>query len=67
MNGYEGRIKEGYGPMPPVGTMNNLSPEEITAIMNHERSSWGNNAKKVNVEDVKKFISNLQSQSVKNK
>lgn len=59
MNGYEGRIKEGYGPMPPVGTNNNLSAEEITAIMNHEKSSWGNNAKKVEADQIKQFISNL--------
>lgn len=56
MKGYEGRIKEGFGPMPPVGTNNNLSPEEITAIMNHERSSWGNSAKKVSADDVKKIV-----------
>ena len=45
MNGYTGRIQEGFGPMPAVGTNNNLSAEEITAIMNHEKSSWGNNGK----------------------
>lgn len=62
MNGYEGRIKEGFGPMPPVGTNNNLSPEEIVAIMNHEKSSWGNNAKKVDAEDIKKIIESLKSE-----
>lgn len=61
MNGYEGRIKEGYGPMPPVGKNNNLTPEEITAIMNHEKSSWGNNAKKVELDAIKKYISNLSA------
>ena len=63
LNGYSGRISEGYGAMPPVGANNNLTPEEIAAIMNHEKSSWGNNAKKVNVDDIKKFISNLKSPS----
>jgi cytochrome c oxidase cbb3-type subunit 2 len=56
MNGYTGRIKEGYGPMPAVGTNNNLSPEEITAIMNHEKTSWGNTGKKVTAEEIKKIM-----------
>ena len=43
LKGYNGRVSEGYGVMPPIGTNNNLSPEEVTAIINHERSSWGNN------------------------
>lgn len=56
MNGYTGRIKEGYGPMPPVGTNNNLSPEEITAIMNHEKTSWGNNSRTVTPDEIKKLV-----------
>ncbi|MEP6749640.1 MAG: cbb3-type cytochrome c oxidase subunit II [Bacteroidota bacterium] len=56
MNGYSGRIQEGFGPMPPVGTNNNLTAEEITAIMNHEKSSWGNEAKKISADDVKKLM-----------
>ncbi|HEY8661406.1 MAG TPA: cbb3-type cytochrome c oxidase subunit II [Hanamia sp.] len=56
MNGYSGRIQEGFGPMPAVGTMNNLSAEEISAIMNHEKSSWGNNAKKVTPEEIRKLM-----------
>ena len=57
MNGYSGRVQEGFGPMPAVGTMNNLSAGEISAIMNHERSSWGNNAKEVTPEEVEKLMS----------
>jgi cytochrome c oxidase cbb3-type subunit 2 len=56
MNGYSGRAAEGFGVMPAIGTINNLSAEEITAIMNHEKTSWGNNAKKVSPDDVKKLI-----------
>ena len=37
-------------------TMNNLSAEEITAIINHEKTSWGNNAKQISTEEVKKLI-----------
>lgn len=56
MKGYNGRVKEGYGEMPAIGTINNLSPEEVRAIMNHERSSWGNNAKEVSSADIKKIL-----------
>ncbi|MFC0512760.1 cbb3-type cytochrome c oxidase subunit II [Mucilaginibacter angelicae] len=56
MKGYNGRASEGYGIMPAVGTNNNLKPEEVAAIINHERGSWGNNAKKVTADDVKKII-----------
>jgi cytochrome c oxidase cbb3-type subunit 2 len=60
MKGYNGRVSEGYGIMPPVGTNNNLTPEEVTAIVNHERGSWGNSSKKVTVEEVKKIIASLK-------
>jgi cytochrome c oxidase cbb3-type subunit 2 len=60
MKGYNGRVSEGYGIMPPVGTNNHLKPEEVTAIINHERGSWGNNSKKVTVDEVKKIIASLK-------
>jgi cytochrome c oxidase cbb3-type subunit 2 len=59
MNGYNAR--EEYGVMPAVGTNNKLKPEEITAIMNHEKSSWGNNARKVTPEEVKKLMEVVKS------
>lgn len=67
LNGYTGRISEGYGPMPPVGTNNNLTAAEITAIMNHERSSWGNNGKKVDLADIDKLILSLKANSTEKK
>ncbi len=63
MNGYNGRASEGFGPMPPVGTMNNLSGEEISAIMNHEKTSWGNNAKKVTVDEIKKLMEAVKTKA----
>lgn len=54
MNGYDARAE--YGVMPPVGTNANLSTAEITAIMNHERTTWGNNAKKITEEEIKKLM-----------
>lgn len=56
MNGYSGREAEGFGPMPAIGTTSNLSAEEISAIMNHERTSWGNNSKKVTPDEIKKLM-----------
>jgi|SRR5689334_2131505 len=56
MNGYSGRAAEGFGVMPPVGTMNNLSADEITAIINHEKTSWGNDAKIITSDEVNKII-----------
>jgi cytochrome c oxidase cbb3-type subunit 2 len=60
MKGYDAR--EEYGVMPAVGTNNNLTPEEVTAIMNHERTSWGNSAKKLSVDEVKKFMVFIKAQ-----
>jgi cytochrome c oxidase cbb3-type subunit 2 len=54
MNGYDARPE--YGVMPAVGRNNNLTPEQVTAIINHERTTWGNNAKFVSQEDVIKII-----------
>ncbi|MGC4232106.1 MAG: cbb3-type cytochrome c oxidase subunit II [Niabella sp.] len=61
MKGYSGRESEGFGVMPAVGDNAGLTPEEVTAIMNHERTSWGNSAKKVTTEEVKKIMEFLQS------
>jgi len=54
MKGYDPRPE--YAAMPAVGLNNNLSAEEITAIINHEKSSWGNNAKPVSPEEVKRIV-----------
>lgn len=56
MNGYTGLVSQGFGPMPPIGTTNNLSAAEISAIMNHEKTSWGNNAKKVTPDEIQKLM-----------
>ncbi len=59
MNGYSGRVSEGFGIMPPVGVNAGLSPEEVTAIVNHERTNFGNTGTTVTVEEVKKIIDQL--------
>jgi len=54
MKGYDAR--EEFGVMPAVGMNAGLKPEEVAAIMNHERSSWGNNARKVTTQEVQKLM-----------
>lgn len=54
MRGYDARAE--YSIMNAVGLDNNLTPEDVTAIINHERTSWGNSAKAVSLEEVKKIM-----------
>jgi cytochrome c oxidase cbb3-type subunit 2 len=63
MNGYDARAE--YGVMPPVGTNANLSAAEITAIMNHERTTWGNNAKKITEEEIQKLMDFVKLKAAK--
>jgi cytochrome c oxidase cbb3-type subunit 2 len=63
LNGYSGREKEGFGVMPPVGTNAKLSAEEISAIMNHEKTSWGNDGKSVTPAQVKKLMELVKTQA----
>lgn len=58
MLGYNGR--EEFAAMPAVGTNANLKPEEVAAIMNHERTSWGNDASKVTADEVKKWMDTIK-------
>ena len=59
MKGYTARESEGYPAMPAIGVTNNLSPAEIHAIINHERSSWGNAGRPVPLEEVEKILQSL--------
>jgi len=54
MQGYDARPD--FAVMNAVGTDNKLSSAEVTAIINHEKTSWGNNAKTVEEAEVKKII-----------
>jgi cytochrome c oxidase cbb3-type subunit 2 len=57
MLGYDASPE--FAVMTPVGTDNGLTPEQVTAIMNHERTSWGNKGKKVSTDQVKKIMEGL--------
>ncbi len=63
MNGYDARPE--YAVMPAVGTNAGLSAEEILAIISHERSSWGNDAKIVDIAEVEEIIEFLNQNSAK--
>ncbi|MYY25916.1 cbb3-type cytochrome c oxidase subunit II [Elizabethkingia anophelis] len=58
MKGYDPRPE--FATMPPVGTNANFTPEDVTAIINHERTSWGNNAKRVTVDEVKIIMDKIK-------
>jgi cytochrome c oxidase cbb3-type subunit 2 len=51
LEGYDARPE--YATMQPFGDL--LTDEEIAAIVNFERSHWGNNAPPVTPDDVKKL------------
>ena len=54
MNGYDARPE--FGVMAATGTNMQFDENTVAAIINHERTSWGNNGKKVTIEEVKKIM-----------
>lgn len=54
MNGYDARAE--YGVMAAVGTNMGFTEKEVTAIINYERSNWGNNSKPVTPDEIKKIM-----------
>ena len=54
MNGYDARPE--YGTMAAVGTNMSFNEKQVAALINYERSSWGNNGKKVSPEEIKKIM-----------
>ena len=61
MNGYDARAE--YGAMPPIGTMMGFSAEDIAAIINHERTSWGNNGTPVTAEEIQDILTLLDTEN----
>ncbi len=58
MNGYDARPE--YGVMAAVGTNMEWTEHEVAAVINYERSSWGNQGKKVTPEEIKKIMDFLK-------
>ena len=54
MNGYDARAE--YGVMAAVGTNMRFTENDVAAIINYERTSWGNTGKKVTPEEIKKIM-----------
>ncbi len=54
MNGYDARPE--YGVMAAVGTNMSFTEDDVAAIINYERTSWGNAGKKVTPEEIKKIM-----------
>jgi len=58
MKGYNARPE--YAEMPAVGANANFTPEIVAALINHERTSWGNTGKKVTAEEVKTIMDEIK-------
>ncbi|MFV0199267.1 cytochrome c [Empedobacter falsenii] len=58
MKGYDPRPE--YASMPAVGDNASFTPEDVTAIINYEKASWGNSGKKVTVEEVKEIMDKIK-------
>jgi cytochrome c oxidase cbb3-type subunit II len=65
MNGYDARPD--YGVMAPIGTNMGFTENDVTAIINYERSSWGNNGKKVTIDEIKKMMDFVKIKAASNK
>ncbi|MGX1640302.1 cbb3-type cytochrome c oxidase subunit II [Sphingobacterium mizutaii] len=61
MNGYDSRPD--YGVMAAVGVNAGFTEKEVAAIINYERTSWGNNGEKVKAEDIKQIVDFVKTQS----
>lgn len=54
MNGYDARAE--YGVMAAVGTNMSFTENDVAAIINYERTSWGNTGKTVTPAEIKKIM-----------
>lgn len=63
MNGYDPRPE--YGAMPAIGTTMEFDENKVSAIINYERTAWGNSAKKTSPEEIKKIMDFIKSKTAK--
>ena len=61
MNGYDARPD--YGVMAGVGTNMEFDEHKVAAIINYERTSWGNAGKTVTSEEIKKIMDFIKIKS----
>lgn len=65
MNGYDARAE--YGVMAAVGNNMKFDEHKVAAIINYERTSWGNTGKTVTAEEVKKIMEVIQQKIASSK
>lgn len=58
MNGYDARPE--YSAMAAIGTNLEWTEKEVTAIVNYERTAWGNSADTLSIAEVKKIMDFLK-------
>ncbi len=63
MNGYDANAN--YGVMAAVGTNMNFNENQVAAIINYERTAWGNTGKKVTPDEVKKIMDMIKTKIAK--
>lgn len=63
MHGYDARPE--FGAMPAIGTNMEFTEHEVAALINYERTSWGNNGKLVTPEEVKKVLDFVKLKAAK--
>lgn len=61
MNGYDAHPE--YGAMAAVGVNAGFTEKEVAAIINYERSSWGNSGAKVTPEEIKQIVDFVKLQA----
>lgn len=61
MNGYDSRPE--YGVMTAVGANAGFTEKEVAAIINYERSQWGNQGKMVKAADIKDIVDFVKGQA----
>lgn len=58
MKGYDPRPE--FAAMPAVGDNAGFTPEDVAALINHERTSWGNTGKQVTADEVKTIMDKIK-------
>ena len=61
MNGYDSRPE--YGQMPAVGATAGFTEKEVAAIINYERSNWGNKGKPIKAAEIKEIVDFVKTQT----
>ncbi|MFN0048933.1 MAG: cytochrome c [Cytophagales bacterium] len=65
MNGYDARPE--YGAMAAVGTNLKWDENQVAAIINYERTAWGNTGKEVSTAEIKKIMELVKTKATASK